>query len=380
MTLLVHNNKIDFLKGVSIVGVLAIHTTGPAFLTLQFGAFWEQVLLVTINQIFRFSVPMFLFISAYLFAMRLGGKKFSYTKFLAGRIKRVFIPYLLWSLFYITLRYITEDPTVYTMGIWDLAIAILTGSAYGHLYFIPLIFQFYLLLPLALRFSQTTGQTTFYVAWFLTGFLLILLKYFLGLRFSGGVWAFLGKNFLVFWWLPFFAFGLLAGFRKGKGWLHDNTRSKFIIMTLLVILLTLMVSENLFYQGTYYELKQNGLRRIGNVESIATFLRPSAYCYALCFIVLTFSTLPQRLLGGGAGKFIINLGLNSYGIYLLHPLVQKILAKLSKLAGMSVYGHAAPTILLTAGTLFLSWLVVNASSRSFIGQWLWGAKPHIYSG
>lgn len=91
-----------------------------------------------------FVVPAFIFMSGV--KMFLGGKdkKFKYLKFYRGRITRVILPYILWvTIFYI--YFLSHD---YFEFSWNgLFHAWYRGDLVGHFYFVIIIVQFYILMP-----------------------------------------------------------------------------------------------------------------------------------------------------------------------------------------------------------------------------------------
>ena len=90
-----------------------------------------------------FVVQGFIFLSGVkLFASQ---KPFRYSAFLLGRAKRILVPYLIWVCVYYT--YFIRIGW-YTFAWRDLAEYIFLGTLCSHFYFIIIILQFYLLLPL----------------------------------------------------------------------------------------------------------------------------------------------------------------------------------------------------------------------------------------
>lgn len=136
-------DRITYIRAIAILAVVTIHflasMPGKIFTTIG-----ENQLYVAIDQFCRFSVPLFLAVSGYgLF------KKYqnslSLTEFFKRRVFRLIPQYLLWGvglwfLFrMVPVWYQTPEPVPLTQ-------ALLFGSDY-HLYFIPLIFQFYVIFP-----------------------------------------------------------------------------------------------------------------------------------------------------------------------------------------------------------------------------------------
>ena len=94
-----------------------------------------------------FVVQGFLFLAGVkLFVTRKSqSDPFSYSQFYLGRLYRVVLPYLCAALLFTAYLYrLGQAPTSLSGWIGD----VLTGRLVGHLYFVPVICQFYLLVPL----------------------------------------------------------------------------------------------------------------------------------------------------------------------------------------------------------------------------------------
>ena len=90
-----------------------------------------------------FVVPAFIFLSGV--KLFLTDKKIDYVKFYKGRITRVILPYLLWVFIF----YIFFVDHHYFEFSWDgLFHAWWRGDLVGHFYFVIIIVQFYILMPL----------------------------------------------------------------------------------------------------------------------------------------------------------------------------------------------------------------------------------------
>lgn len=89
-----------------------------------------------------FVVPAFIFLSGVKTFMN--GRKINYLKFYKGRITRVILPYMLW----VVIFYIFFVNHHYFDFSWSgLCHAWLRGDLVGHFYFVIIILQFYILMP-----------------------------------------------------------------------------------------------------------------------------------------------------------------------------------------------------------------------------------------
>jgi surface polysaccharide O-acyltransferase-like enzyme len=139
-------NSIEYIRGVSMLGVVAIHI-GAQYLTNP----TPNVNLIAVLEIAsRFSVPIFFFISAFGLFYKIDlSEPFDYEKFLRRRFKAVLLPYLIWSALYII-----HDSFFYSTGIpapESLAKILFFGLAKYQLYFLVILIWFYLLMPLWIK-------------------------------------------------------------------------------------------------------------------------------------------------------------------------------------------------------------------------------------
>jgi surface polysaccharide O-acyltransferase-like enzyme len=137
---------IDLIRGIAAYGVAILHsgdiTTGTSI------SFWAT----QVQRFCGFTVPFFLIASFYLSINQIhtNGK----TTSLLSRFQRLIIPYLVWSLLYVLMRWIKLvglQESINTEKITDFVAIVFMGSAGIHLYFIPLIFVGFLFLGIVAR-------------------------------------------------------------------------------------------------------------------------------------------------------------------------------------------------------------------------------------
>lgn len=132
---------IDKLRFIAICGVILIHTTTRVLERTSYNLDTYSFTLI-LNQIVRFSVPVFFLISGLVLELT-HQDNLNFWKYLKRRFSKIFIPYIFWSLIYYYF--------VYTNNHNNLMIVLLTGNASYQLYFIPTLCIFYLLFPLLHR-------------------------------------------------------------------------------------------------------------------------------------------------------------------------------------------------------------------------------------
>ena len=318
--------RLLYLSGLGVICVVLFHTTGMGF-TSKF--FWahrflpasinplDQVgdsqyyFLRFIEQIAVVAIPIFLFVSGYFIAI--STKRSDPTiawPVIFGRIKKLIIPYLIWTGVVMLINYFQGDiPTLPKF-----VVHILTGSTSPVLYFVPLLIQFYLLSPILVPLARQ------YWGWILgisalLQLIIQLMQYpvFLGWEVAYAIplirfipkWLFLAR---IFW----FPLGMMVGFHltEFKGFLERN---RYLLLAITILAVPLAIIEWEFY------FQQSGLEWLDHRETILD----SIYSLAAILTLLAFSrvSLPGENLIG-------KLGARSFGIYLTHAIVIEYTARL----------------------------------------------------
>lgn len=119
----------DFLRGISILMVVSIHTFNNS----------TDLMDVTLRNIMNCAVPIFLAISGYFLGKKLG--TITYKDLLLKQIPKVYIPCLVFSIPLLGLSLLGGKSIIYSL----LNFFLCGFSVY---YFVALIIQYYTLLPL----------------------------------------------------------------------------------------------------------------------------------------------------------------------------------------------------------------------------------------
>ena len=158
----------DFLRIISIVFVIIIHSTSTPELQFQksLSLISLEGLGVLLNQLARFSVPLFILLSGYGFTEKYkktlfiadSRQAFPYKDFFKSRLDKIFIPFLFWTVFLLFFR---SDGFSWNQGTGLLQNLINNTTILGkfltvrsadyHFYFFVIIIQCYFLYPLLLR-------------------------------------------------------------------------------------------------------------------------------------------------------------------------------------------------------------------------------------
>lgn len=346
-------NGIDLCRGLAAFAVILVHSGDESWgLPISEAA-------IRFRHLFYFAVPFFLAASFYF-----GTKKTPLTinrSFWRKKFKRIVLPYLLWSLFYVVTKTIIYSLTNKTDVVQELLAdpiaLIFLGAASYHLYFIPLLVAGFLLLYLANYLSK---QNQIVLAAFT---ILSLITYQLLIHFHndfnlGSFTAFPGLLQLISpdnifyqpWritlvylsWvvrcLPYFAIALLI-----NQMLKQNVGRWFYSRLTALVLSVICVLANAFAE-----------------QHLPLALSEIIIAYSLLLFGISISKyLPES-------NLIANLGACSFGIYLLHPFIKSavdiFLVKLVPQISQSV--SIASMLTYSLISFFASWIAIALMQRN----------------
>ncbi|OGC45115.1 hypothetical protein A2V49_02315 [candidate division WWE3 bacterium RBG_19FT_COMBO_34_6] len=284
---------IDLLRASSIIGVLLIHLSG------WYGLVGGQPtgFYIILANISRFSVPMFVFISAALFYLKYDYKKFNLRSYYLNRIDKILLPYFLSSFIYYLYRlsnFVSSKQLITLKGvenIFDFITKTLTIGVFSHFYFIPLILSFYLIAPFLYKVFRSKS-ILFVIITVITNILFVFLMISLNIKRIDYRWT-------VFPYLIYITLGFFYAKNYEKLLM---VKSKFLIALLVVLLLGIYP-----IYINYYNAK------------LSTMLYLSYVYDSLCgLVVIIFSyLLNSYVINNRIIKFLSN---NSFSIYLWHYL------------------------------------------------------------
>lgn len=137
--------RFNLLKGFCILGVVCIHFGGSF---VRQDNVWTDSFYVGLglNQFFSFSVPTFIFLSGWLLQMSYGSRVLEWKAFYRRRLIKLGIPYVLVTLAYFI--FFRKTWIIQQLTVENFLPRFLYYGIEPTLYFVPLIFQLYLLFPL----------------------------------------------------------------------------------------------------------------------------------------------------------------------------------------------------------------------------------------
>lgn len=359
--------RLLLLNGLAILAVVCNHTIAWGFTAM----FWwtdryrpvtvpnfDQLgtvpfyTLVVLRQLTVFAVPTFLFVSGFFIAYAARGSQSVLTwKGVRVRITNLLIPYLLWSILIFTgemLQGETHQPVEYLKRL-------ALGGAYSAYFYVPLLCQFYLLAPFLVPFARSRWRGLLAGAALLQlGIISLSYLNLFGIApiVSPNILRFLNSPWLFLKWSFFFTFGIVFGFHlhQIRPWL---TRYKWgLLAAVLVFGLLTIIEPEIILRSTGQDWHSYNHIISGTLYALA---------FALCFLAFYQVSVPYS-------ETFFLLGKNSYGIYLLHPLVLEYGARairllLPLLLAYQILFQPLLVLLAVGGPLLLMAIIAKSSMR-----------------
>lgn len=364
-------HELDLVRAIAIIGVLMVHATSAATVTMldtsSYG-FYNFL-----NNFFRIGTTTFIFMSSFVlfynyYPQPLTAQRFK--KFYRNRLSYIVIPYVLFSGLYFTVKWYMNDKA------WDLSVMLprfwdqlLVGKAHEHLYFVFINIQLYVLFPIILllfkRYRWMAASAIVIGLALQWGFFILNREYWQVTNRGSWSLSYFGQYFLGAWCGIYFD--------RIKSWLiiaKENVRRSR--MAVWIVLWATWLGFGITHVTFYYQMKllkvYHQQKTYDMVWDIYTMLTP------LVLLQIAF------LIGSRMGRSWIvdalrHLGVVSFGVYLIHPLVLMVYRKYPLGGGGTMLYH-----LWYAGgfvcALGISWIAVTILSRLTGWSWLvFGSVP-----
>ena len=144
--------ELDYINAAACLCVILIHV-----LSYGIGGYgpqsWQAAVIYFPWRLAGFVVPAFLFTGAVKMALFFGDRKITagvYLRYIWERIRHIYFPYVIWAAVY----YLCFYAAGYVQGSFsELAAGIFRGSLSGQFYYVVIVMQFYLLMPLWMRLA-----------------------------------------------------------------------------------------------------------------------------------------------------------------------------------------------------------------------------------
>lgn len=342
--------EMDFIRAAAALSIIAIHVTA-SYVYVSRGAYY-------INQLVRFAVPIFILISGLLlFASNREYKGVrGYFEFLWKRLKKIFVPYIIWSFIYILYSLRNDLGSIWLdkgAFLFDTGRKLLYGSAHAHLYFVIIMIQLYLLFPLLSylmkRWPRLVLALSFLITlYYQTGVYLYLMKL---IKFP----YFLLPNYMFFpTWIFYFVFGMYFTTRM-EFWKSKLQGKLLPVGAVWAVSLVVLLLDSRF-TGTF-----------------SSSMKPSIMLYCITTFILMYSIF---LLLRDKSHILLKgldwLSEQSYFIYLAHLLVLIAITFISGRLGISGLLQGFPGMLAVyaatlAGSVLFAYIIALTPAATALG-------------
>lgn len=302
----------DFLRGIAIFMVIGIHTFNLVSLDGKYGE-----VRILFRQVIGFAVPLFLAISGYFLARK--KKQEDYFPFLKKQLLRVYVPVLIWSLPYLVSGLCKGYNPVSVLGLYLLC-------GFSVYYFVALIMQYYILLPVLGKFNNSGGVI---LSCLITALAVSVASYCVNVKGMSLYLVLYAGPFPV--WMAFFVAGMWLGGKPARNY------KLWPFVLLGVAGLVLCYVETKWLQGFHG-------RGVG--------LKLSSQLYSFAAVMILFSDSVQQKLTSGnfLFRFFEKVGVVSFGVYLTHMFVIDFMVKCG--IDLGWLPNTVLVLLLTAGAVF----------------------------
>lgn len=290
---------IDLLRIISATAVISVHAASPFYASLEPASvsWWFSNVLITIAK--SACTPVFVMIAGYV----LLGKKSDYDNFYKSRAMRILVPLVFWSILYAIFSFIFLDNYSVKDLIWRMTAGmVLTGKTYFHLWYLSMFFWLMLLTPILSKFVH--GEKPDFTD--VKVFFLIAIGFFIMASLSNIKEAISSEGIEWFSSFGIYIFYFMLGYLIPQYIDRINISIKNLIFIYVAILLICMPLN--FLAASAPNSDDNSI--IGN-DTVFGFVS------AILFFTIFAKIQPGKAYSAVLGK----MTQNSYGVYLIHPLI-----------------------------------------------------------
>ncbi len=330
----------NLLRAIAITSVIAIHASNtwwfgvdghPSLHELN----WEIFVDTLINQVGRFTVPLFVILSGFSLAKSEASRSFSFVRFWQRRSIRIFPPYIFFSVISIALQPLFQASSwpEKLNHFWEVC---QDGSADYHLYFLVIMIQCYISYPL-LRLLPFSARNLALLGGFT--FCLFALRWSISLfGWFEPIAAYIPNSNHWIFWLAYFLLGIWLA--KAPNWFASCVQrlSSSTWGGIWAIAAILEVSE--FYLAAL---------KIGSAEAVGHYGRPTVVLLTIAFLLWAMSwQYGKEQLGAATDplspvskrqnfgtRMIETLGNASFCIFLTHVWVLRLISPLEVVGGIA---------------------------------------------
>ncbi|WEG16620.1 acyltransferase [Alkalihalophilus pseudofirmus] len=362
--------ELNVVRGLAILAVLIVHSTSVTVGTLDTSS-TSFFAYNAANTFFRIGTTTFILLSSFVLFYSYYHRELTgnlVKNFYKRRLLYILVPYFVFSLIYVTVTsQFFETYGGFNEFISDFGNKLMMGSAYPHLYFVFISIQFYLLFPIFLWLLKRYPGLVKHLIWigFVIQFSYSLYNHFV-IKYPnvGSISLSYMSHYLAGAFIGIYYESIKAWFAKAKS---VFSRQSMVIAGIFGIW-ALAVSGHIYL---YYSLRAYGV----SYDSKLFHLFWSFHTF--------FSALILILIGHWIYKhgkpWLINtltqLGIYSFGIYLIHPLFLLFYRKYVYFGNEMMQYHLwilSCFLVALLGSLLVVYPVLNWVKSGWI---LFGARP-----
>jgi len=314
VVLVVWIRELDYLRGFAALAVIAVHIS--MHFTLFPGVSLPALLNAFVYVAAHFAVPVFIFISGWVLALRYSGE-YSLRTYYRRRARTILPAYLFFTALYLL---IPVEGAVYLAGIPDpgaVVSALLTGTAAYHLWFFVVIIQLYILYPLIIRGYDAFDRAGAALYLLLT-LLFFQILWNVGAH-AAGVFAGADWYLILARAFPSHLFYFLLGIHVSR---HTG-RFRSMVRSISPAWVVVAAGIGALLVGSVWVLPMLLQGNLSSatlaVFSVYRIVEPLYYVPVIILLILVAMRLEEA--GGLAADSIRSIGEHSFGIYLIHPLI-----------------------------------------------------------
>ncbi len=331
MQLTATQKRIEFelIRALAIACVVYIHTSSVIVNNLHQVDQTSWFFLTFLDALVRWCVPVFIMVSGSLLLR----KSEPYLYFFKRRLGRIGLPLLIWLPLYWLAVSVFQSPLP---GPKELFQAVVYEQPYVHLYFLFVMLQLAILTPWLRSVVRTLTRRSF--------MLLIAIFIYIGMAYQ------LKTTFVFYLFVPYLGYYLYGFFAKDLT--LKTRRNKLIgLSTVALSAALLVVAQYFMIQG------QLTIPGIAKPTELVVYLSPLVVLMSLLvFPLLNDPAVVRRISRVVSPKIITSLGECSFGIYLIHPILQLALGHFFPDLYQTQLNHAVPmTLGLSIGFFITSW-------------------------
>jgi peptidoglycan/LPS O-acetylase OafA/YrhL len=298
-----HLYELDILRILTFACVIAVHT-------ISHTAASDDIVLNGLLTLVHFTRNVFFALTGFVLMHSYLARPVPMRKFWPRRFLLVGIPYLVWSALYVVVPWLSGPRTAPLSLIPEYFKAILTGTAYYHMYFVLVTMQIYLIFPLLVWLvRKTRGHHVLVVV--ISMAIQVILSAFNFYKPGSLHWINTVSNVSTYQGFIVLGAVLAAHASEFLDWVRSHRRL-ISVLTALTAVATLVV---------YVIQWENGLTLSQSANPVQPSIMVWSLAIGLAFLAIGTTWADRRKPGGRFARVVELASDRSFGIFLAHPLV-----------------------------------------------------------